>query len=146
MEQISTVDTILDFAIEQEQKAYDLYASMAEQATNAQTRDILMGMAAEETGHKQHLQRVKSGVKELSIGKQPPELSIGKYLPETKLSPNMTFNQAVEFAILAEKAAYELYMDIAASTFYAPFHDLFIALAQQEQAHQARFEAIYSAN
>jgi len=50
-----TIEDILDFAIQREEAAAELYASMAERVTRPEMREALLGFVAEEMRHKKRL-------------------------------------------------------------------------------------------
>ena len=61
MSDLNNIEEILDYAIDMEQKAVDLYTDIAEQAQNEHNRKIFLSLADEERGHKSKLEMVKAG-------------------------------------------------------------------------------------
>jgi len=91
MKELTTFDSILDFAIEEEQKAVDFYSELAGQASSDEMRDVFEEFAQEEVKHKTKLMEVK----ETGITNMPPEnvadLQIADYVVNVKASPNMSY-------------------------------------------------------
>ena len=141
--EFDSVDSVLDFAIKNEQAASDFYTDLASKMDKPQMKKIFEGFAAEERGHKAKLEAVKKGkIAKLTKGKVL-DLKIGDYLVEQKASASMDYQSALILAMKQEKAAFRLYTDLAASTDDATIRDLFLGLAQEEAKHKLRFEVEY---
>ena len=141
-----TVDEILDFAIEQEQGAVDLYTGLAENAKNPGIKKAFLDFANEERGHKTKLQEVKNGNRFLSSSSKVLDLKIDTYTVEQELGPEADYQATLLFAMKKEKAAFKLYSDLAAKTDDAAIRDLLLGLAQEEAKHKLRFELEYDDN
>lgn len=135
------IERILTLAIEEEEKAADLYHNLAAKVTETALRQTLLDFAAEEEQHKASLENVMAGdlaVFAMTDG-DPPLFSEEGIEP--KLSPDtMTVRQAMQFAITAEHRAFRLYMTLAKTTEDAGLKTIFNALAKQEATHGKRFE------
>ncbi|MDT8392859.1 MAG: ferritin family protein [Bacteroidales bacterium] len=143
MKELTTFDSILDFAIEEEQKAVDFYSELSKQASSDEMRKIFEEFAQEEVTHKMKLTEVK----ETGITNMPPEkvadLRIADYMVNVKASPNMSYQEALVLAMNKEKAAFRLYTSLSERAEDAGLKDLFAALAQEESKHKLRFEVEY---
>ena len=133
----------LDFAIQNEQEAADFYLQMAERATSAGMKAAFKGFAAEEQGHKKKLLSVKTGRKLLSSERKVQDLKISDYLIDVKPHDDMNYQEILIMVMKKEKAAYKLYIDLAASTEDSQLRDVFLGLAQEEASHKLRFETEY---
>jgi len=144
MTKFKTIDDILDFAISEEQKASDLYASLAARSRNRMIKEVFEQFSKEELGHKKKLESIKSGgVLAVSSGKVQ-DLKIGDYLVEVNKSrDDLTYQESLIVAMKEEKAAFRLYSDLASRTEYAPLKEIFLMLAQEEAKHKLRFEIEY---
>ena len=141
--EVDSVDSVLDFAIKNEQAASDFYTDLASKMEKPQMKKIFQGFAAEERGHKAKLEAVKKGkIAKLSKGKVL-DLQIGDYLVEQEASASMDYQSALILAMKQEKAAFRLYSDLAASADDAGTRELFLGLAQEEAKHKLRFEIAY---
>jgi len=141
-----TIDEILDFAIEQEQGAVDLYTGLAETAKNTGIKKAFLEYADEERGHKAKLEEVKSGKRFLKSDAKVLDLKIDSYTVEQELGPDADYQSTLLFAMKKEKAAFRLYTDLAAKTDDASIRDLLLGLAQEEAKHKLRFELEYDEN
>jgi rubrerythrin len=143
MQTFASVTAALDFAIGKEQEAHDFYVSLSAKATNPAMGQALLDFAQEELGHKAKLLAVKQGQPLMSAQTKVMDLKIGDYLVEVSADGVHTYQQALIVAMKQEKAAYKLYMDIAAACTDPGTQELFLALANEEAKHKLRFELEY---
>jgi len=143
MTELSSVDQILDFAIGEEQKAADFYTHLAEKMAKPAMKDIFLGFAKEELGHKAKLEGVKGGKKLLSSADKVADLKIGDYMVKVDEEGELDYQKALTIAMHKEKAAFRLYNDLAGKTDDAGIRDLLLGLAQEEAKHKLRFEVEY---
>ena len=146
MSDMTNVDEILDFAIQNEQDAVDLYTKLAATAKSAAIKKAFEQFAGEEAGHRKRLEEVKNGKRLLGSAKAIQDLKIGDYLVETKLGDDPDYQDVLIFAMHQEKAAFRLYSDLAAKTDDGELQKLFLELAQEEAKHKLRFEVEYDEN
>ena len=140
---MNTVDEILDYAIDQEQQAADFYANLAGRAEKAGMKDILLEFAAEEKRHKERLLAVKSGDHELTPEQEVLDLKISDYLVEVDATDDISYQDALIVAMKRERAAYELYSDMAAKIPESKLREVFVGLAREEAKHKLFFESEY---
>lgn len=140
---MNTVDEILDYAIEQEQQAADFYEDVAQRAETAGMEKILLDFAEEEKRHKKILQTVKAGEHELTPEQEVLDLKISDYLVEVEASDNISYQDALIIAMKKERAAYELYSDMAAKIPESHLKEVLVGLAKEEARHKLFFEAEY---
>ena len=138
-----SADDILDFAIEKEEDAYQFYTDLAGKVKAASMRKIFEEFALEEKGHKAKLKAVKRSGALATTGNTVTDLKIGDYLVAAEPDADITYQQALILAMKQEKAAFKLYMDLAAATDDADLQALLLALAQEEAKHKLRFEVEY---
>ena len=143
MKEFSSVNDILDFAMNEEQMAVDFYRELAENSKTDDMRKVFIEFAEEEIRHKQRLLKIK----EEGFYKLEPEhisdLKIADYMVNIKPSPNMTYEEALVLAMKKEKVAFKLYMALADRAPTQPLKDVFMSLAQEESKHKLRFEIEY---
>ena len=116
MSTFPNVDEILDFAIDGEQSAVDLYTGLAAEAKNP------------------------------TIKKAVQDLKIADYTVEEEPGPDADYQTVLIFAMKKEKAAFKLYTDLAGRVDDAGVRDLLLGLAQEEAKHKLRFEIEYDDN
>ena len=144
MKEFKSNEDILNFAIKDEQRAADLYASLAERSRNREMQKIFKQFSGEELSHKKKLENIKSGGKIILSEKKVEDLKIGDYLVEVNTSrDDLNYQDALIIAMKEEKAAFKLYSDLAARTDDASIRDIFLMLAQEEAKHKLRFEIEY---
>ena len=146
MTNFNNVDEILNYAIDLEQKAVDLYTDLATKAKNENTKEVFLSYANEERGHKARLQSVKGGKKQLPPDEKVQDLKISDYAVTVKLSSTPSYQDVLLFAMDQEKQAFKLYNDLAARSDDKDLEELFLGLAQEEAKHKLKFEIEYDEN
>ena len=141
--ELTTIEKILDYAISNEEKAAALYYELAEKVERPGMREAFLHFAKEEEGHKARLLKIKEGQMPAVIEEKVANLGITESLDEPKTAPNMTYQEALLFAMKAEKAAFVLYTKLAEATSDAGLQRVFRGLAQEEAKHKLRFEIEY---
>jgi rubrerythrin len=140
---VNTVDEILDYAIDQEQKAADFYESFAARAEKAGMKKMLLEFAEEERRHKERLLAVKAGERTLTPGKEVLDLRVSDYLVEVDTNANISYQDALIYAMKRERAAFELYKDMAGKVQDTNLKQVFLGLAKEESKHKLYFESEY---
>ena len=142
MERFESAEDILDFAIEREVESHDFYMRLAERVERPLMRKVFEDFAAEELGHKAKLEAAKRG--QVLLGQpQVQRLGIADYLADVEPKAEMSYQDALVLAMKKEKAAYKLYLDLAAIAEAEELTDMFLSLAQEEAKHKLRFEIEY---
>jgi rubrerythrin len=140
---MNTIDEILDYAIDQEQQAADFYEDVAQRAETAGMKKVLLDFSEEEKRHKKILQDVKTGEHELAPEQEILDLKISDYLVEVESSENISYQDALIIAMKRERAAYELYSDMAEKIPESHLKEVLVGLAKEEAKHKLFFEAEY---
>jgi rubrerythrin len=143
MKKFESVDEILDFAIEEEQKAHDFYMDLATRVTQPWMREAFRDFAREELGHKAKLQAVKSGKKLAPAETKVLDLKLAEVLVDVEPHDGMGYAEALIVAMKKEKAAFRLYSGLAAATDDADLRAVLRSLAAEEANHKLRFETEY---
>ena len=140
---MNTVDEILDYAIDQEQQAADFYASLAARAEKAGMKKMLLEFAEEEKRHKERLLAVKTGERKLTPEKEVLNLKLSDYMVDVDTSANISYQDALIVAMKKERAAFELYSDMAEKVPDTNLKQVFVGLAKEESKHKLFFETEY---
>ena len=140
---MNTVEEILDYAIDQEQQAADFYENLAGRVEKGGMKEILLEFSAEEQRHKQRLLAVKSGEHELTPEQEVLDLKISDYLVEVDATVDISYQDALIVAMKRERAAYELYSDMAAKLPESHLREVIVGLAKEEARHKLFFESEY---
>ena len=135
-------DEVLEFAIDREIEANQLYSDLAQRTENMTMKKVFEGFAKEELGHKAKLEAIKQG-KEVQPVKNITDLRIADYTVDVKPSPDMSYQEALILAMKKEKAAFRLYLDLTNQVENEDQKALFLSLAQEEAKHKLRFEIEY---
>lgn len=143
MTTFKTVEEILDFAMQSEQQAADLYDDLATKVSDLTLKKALQDFAQEEREHKKTLERVKKGKKLLDAQAKINDLRISEFLVPSEPHADMSYQQLLVFAMKEEKAAYRLYSCLAESAEDRKLRDIFLGLANEEAKHKLRFEIQY---
>lgn len=138
-----SIEEILDFAIEQEQKAHDLYVKVAGMVTRPGMKQTFLELAEMEMGHRRKLEGIKAGELPGFVPERVQDLKITQALVDVEPVPNMTYQEALLFAMKAEQRAHDLYVGLAAATQDPGLKELFKGLAQEELKHKHFFETEY---
>lgn len=143
MKEFSSIDDILDFAIDAEQEAVDFYNQLAENSKTEDMRSVFTSFAQEEINHKARLTTIKKeGVFQIDSEKIA-DLKIADYTVNVKPTPEMSYQDALVLAMNKEKAAFKLYSALANRANSDEMKNIFMSLAQEESKHKLRFEIEY---
>jgi rubrerythrin len=143
MKDFESINDILDFAIENEQKAVDFYNQLAASARNDEMRITFEQFAREEMSHKAKLLTIKEQGTISYSKADVADLKIADYVVRTETETEVTYEQALVLAMKREKAAFKLYLKLSEKAPTAEIKSLFLALAQEESRHKLRFEIEY---
>ena len=141
--ELTTIEDILDYAISNEEKAAALYYELAEKVERPGMREAFLHFAKEEEGHKARLLKIKEGEIPVVDDQKVANLGITEQLVKPEPTSQMTYQEALLFAMKAEKAAFLLYTKLAEMTSDAGLQRVFRNLAQEEAKHKLRFEIEY---
>ena len=141
--ELTTIEDILDYAISNEEKAAALYHELAKKVERPGMREAFLHFAKEEEGHKARLLKIKEGEIPVVDDQKVSNLGITEQLVNPEPTPQMTYQEALLFAMKAEKAAFVLYTKLAEMTSDAGLQRVFRNLAQEEAKHKLRFEIEY---
>ncbi len=143
MKNFKDINEILDFAIQAEQGAVNLYTGLAEKSQVNEMKIVFMEFAKEEMGHKARLLKIKEeGIIDLP-NEKVNDLKISDYTSDIIPSDNMDYQEALVLAMSQEKAAFKLYSKLAERSPNEAYKNLFLSLAQEEAKHKLRFELEY---
>ena len=145
MKQFNSVDDILDFAIMNEQDAFEFYSKYA-RLVKKEMQDTFLEFAQEEIKHKARLMKIKED-KMFSFSPETiNSLNISDYTTSGDFTLSLSYQDALILAMLKEKAAFKLYINLSQKTDVPFLKELFLSLAQEESKHKLRFELEYDEN
>jgi rubrerythrin len=142
VKKLNSIDKILDFAIDGEIKAHELYMKMAATVENPWICKTIEGLAQEELRHRKKLEAVKAGKIALELD-EIGDLGIVEMLEDVKPHAKMDYRELLAYAIKKENISYKLYTRLASIFSEPELKDIFLKLAKEEADHKLRFEMQY---
>jgi len=143
MKDFTSIDSILDFAIDNEQGAVDFYTELAKNSRNEEMEKVFTQFAKEEMGHKARLLRIKTEGTFKVQDQKVLDLKMSDYLLDVEPRPDMTYEEALVIAMKREKNAFKLYTNLSEKAPTADLRKIFQSLAIEESKHKLRFELEY---
>jgi rubrerythrin len=143
MNDLNWADEIIDFAIDREVESNKFYGDLANRMENPAIQKLFADFAEEELGHKAKLEALKAGGFQVGQQKQVQSLRIADYVVDVEPTPDMGYSDALIVAMKKEKAAFKLYLDLAAVAATEEATDTFLWLAGEEAKHKLQFEIEY---
>lgn len=137
-----SVNEILDFAISREIEAETFFMELAEMAENPRITKTFKDLAAEEVEHKEKLEAVKAGKKEIG-DREVGTLEIVDYVKDVKPHSKMNYIDLLIVGMKKEETSRRLYLNLAVIAQEQGLKDIFLKLAQEEAKHKLRFELDY---
>ncbi len=138
-----SLQEVVDYAVEREEDAYQLYTRAAELTVSPAARKMFEELAAEEAAHRDVFVRVDPDkLDELKVCKLP-EATIGQYLKEVPFHPQMSYQEILTYALKTEESAYQLYKAAAGMTEDTKLQKTLLAFAEVELGHRRKIEALY---
>jgi rubrerythrin len=142
MENFESVDEILDFAINREIEAIELYTNLAGKVNKPEMRKVLKGFAKEEQEHMMKLEDAKAeGI--ILKDEEVSGLGIAEDIEGGEARPDMSYADILIFAMKKEDVSVNLYTDLAKMVQDEELKEMFLQLAQEETEHKLRFELEY---
>lgn len=139
----SSVDDVVNFAIDKEQKALEFYQKCADRAKNPGIKKFFQEMAAEEQRHRDMLKELDVlGISDVQLAKVE-DLRIGDYLVDVQFYDEITYQEALTLAMKKEEKAHAFYSGWKDKCMHEKTSKLFELLAQEEMKHKRTIETIY---
>jgi rubrerythrin len=138
---------VIQFAISKEQEAIDLYSDMAGRVRSPGSKVMFKELADMEKGHKAKLEKVDKTYFAKKKVEVPLDLKISDYLVDVQLKSDSSYQDILLYAAKRERAAYDLYTDLAQVYASVPeIKKMFAVLAQEEAGHKLKLEREYDDN
>lgn len=143
MKSFTDTDEILRFAINSEQESVDFNTRLSVQSNNQEMKAIFRQYAREEMGHKARLASIRETGLLVISREKIQDLKMADYLVDVFPNADMKYDEALILAIKKEKAAFQLYLDLAEKAADDSVKEIFLTLANEESKHKLRFETEY---
>ncbi len=140
-----SVDDILDFAIKNEEEAYEFYIALSKK-TKPSIKKTFEDFAQEELKHKEMLLKIKEDGELKPFKGKIMDLKILESLKEDEKIGNydaIEYADALKIAMKKEKETFLFYTKLAEKMDDENLKNTFLKLAQEEAKHKLRFEIAY---
>ena len=139
----SSVDDVVSFAIEKEEKSMEFYQKCADRAKNPGIRKFFLDMVQEEQKHRDLLRDLdKLSLAQVKLEKVE-DLHISEYLIDVKFRDDLTYQEALTLAMKKEQKAHDFYASWRTKCMHDKTAKLFEILAQEEMKHKRHLETTY---
>ena len=138
--EFSSIDEILDFAIDRERKAQQMYLSYAGATDRKAFQQLLLSMAQMEKEHERKLRELRSAGAEAEGLFRPlsgSDQKLNEMLAPVAFSPDMEYGDFLILVIQREGEAEKLYTRLASLARDTSATELFRLLAEEERHHRA---------
>ena len=138
-----SVDNVINFAIEKEEKAMAFYQQCADRAKNQGIKSFFLEMVAEEKRHRDLLEDLNpSALGEIKLEKIE-DLRISDYLIDVEFHSALTYQEALTLSMKKEEKAHAFYLGWEDKCMHEKTAKLFEMLANEELKHKRKIETIY---
>jgi len=139
----SSLDDVVNFAIEKEEKSMDFYQKCSERAKNPGIKKFFQEMVEEEQKHKDLLVNLDpSTLKSVQL-EQVEDLRISDYLVDVPFTADISYQEALTLAMKKEEKAHSFYSAWQSKCMNERTGKLFEMLAQEEMKHKRKLETMY---
>lgn len=140
----SSIEAIINMAIEHEVEAYDFYLALSQKDLDASIKGIFTKLAAEEKDHQILLQSFLNNPDKPLRFKPSADFKVAESVDRPALSVDMKPVDAIALAMKREEEAMNRYSAFAESSEAAEQAKIFQELAHMEQGHKTRLEELYT--
>jgi rubrerythrin len=143
--EFTSIDDIVQYAIDKEIEAAEFYAKAAETIRLEGAKAVLNGYAEEERKHEQILKELKANKAKIAEYKfeNIPNIKRSDFLVDMEYSPDMDYVDLMRLAMKREEKASKLYGTLAKSTDDPQHAEFFKMLEQEEAKHKIELETLY---
>jgi rubrerythrin len=141
-----SIDEVLRKAIEKEIESQELYSELGQKMNEAAAKETFEKLTQQEKAHQQLLEQLLRGeVGEGDLIKgHPVDYKITEHFEQPEISPDLKLKDVFLLAASREKAAQELYLDLAQLHPSGEVKSVFTMLATQELQHKEKMEFFYT--
>lgn len=138
-----SMQDVVAFAIEREEKARDFYLQCVEKAQKKGIREFFQEMADEEARHRELLLEQDVSGEPAFAPSEVEDLRLSDFLVDVKFTPDINYQQALAMAMKKEEKAHAFYSAWKARCSSEQTAQLFDFLAAEELKHKRKIEEIY---
>lgn len=141
-----SIEDVLRRAIEKEIESQNLYTGLAQKMNEAAARETFQKLTKQEKAHQRLLEQLLLG--EIGAGDlikgRPVDYKISEHFEQPEISPDLELRDIFLLAASREKAAHELYLELARLHPSGEVNLMFSTLATQELQHKEKMEFFYT--
>ena len=132
------ITQVIDFAIEREREAQELYLAYTKNTQRAGFIQLLISMVEMEKEHEKKLLSLKKGGRLNNIfpSDSIQDLKISDYLVDIDFSPDMEYGDFLILVIKKESGSEKLYRYLESLTIDQEVKQIFQVLAEEEKKHK----------
>ncbi len=141
----STLKDALNFALDKEKKANELYLLFRSKVKDEAAKTLLKDLADQELGHVKMIQDAIRGGSIEGIGAKAKgrDLQVSDYMVEIELTADSTPQDIMVAAIQMEKKAFDFYRGLLSQYGGTELEALFTRLSREEMRHKEILEKEY---
>ncbi len=142
---VSTLTDALNFAMDKEKKANELYLLFRSKVKDAAAQTLLKDLADQELGHMKMIQDALRGGSIEGIGATATgrDLQVSDYMVEIELTADSTPQDIMVAAMQMEKKAFDFYSGLLVRYRGTELEPLFTRLSREEMRHKEILEKEY---
>ncbi len=138
--EFKNVEDLIEFLVNAEQKAFNLYTKLATQSNNKEMVHIFTEYAKDAM---KHINRLKEVKKDKLLSFSVEDISPDKFVVPNEYPIHISYLDALSLAIKREKSQYKLYSLIASKCEEKGTKEIFTSMAKVVATHNLRFEVEY---
>jgi rubrerythrin len=139
----SSIEEIINFAVDKEREAIVFYEDMAKKADDPVVKDAILSMADEERKH----ERILLGLtpEKIQLHRTSPEedLKLSDYLVDMTFSKDSSYQELLIIAMKREEKSFGFYAELEDRAGDDASRKVFTLLKGEELKHKARLEKEY---
>ncbi len=146
MEDMTTIEEVLEFAIARETEAANFYTAMAQTVSDSSTVKLFEDLVSDELEHKSRLELevMKEGIVARTVGVLPETLTGDLPIRPNQVAKQMVYTEALSLGILKERRSFKLYVRLAGMVAEEGLRETLVSLAEEEARHLITLEEKYN--
>ena len=144
MLKFESIQDIIDFAIEEEQKSIDVFTELSQKSINYKLRLLLEQLIRDEIKHKEQLQNFGQTLSSFFNTELIGDFSYFKDLNKPVISADMSVSEVLTLIIEAEEVMSNFYNKLGSYCTNPEYKKIFFQIAEEEKKHKMLYEYEFS--
>jgi len=140
MLKFDSIQDIIDFAIEEEQKSIDIFTELSQKSINYKLRMLLEQLIRDEIKHKEQLQNLGQTLPSDFNTELIGDFSYFNDLNKPIISPDNTVSEALTLIIKAEDIMSNFYNKLGNYCTNPEYKKMFFQISEEEKKHKRLYE------